>query len=123
MIIFRRYYGLFLVGVIILFLIVFLCKILPNPYAWKTGRTDRARISFDRFVDLYSKKPQSWTLYNTCVDFFSYPDCYAVEFESYLDVLKYKRFRKKMTKKQKKEIQNYNQKDFEEELNKSYGEV
>jgi len=104
----------FLSAVVILFTVVF-----TSRYIWKIGRKDRARISFDKFRDLYSKKPQCWTLYGNCVKFSSYPDSYFIEFESYLDFLKYRRFRKEVAK----EKQVSNQKDLEEELNKSYGEV
>ena len=109
----------FLASVAILFSVVIFCV----RYDWKSSRKDRARISFIRFMDLYSKKPQAWTFYDDCVMFSSYPGDYLIEFESYLDVLKYRRFRKKVAKERLKERQESNQEDFEEELNKSYEEV
>lgn len=109
----------FLAAVIVLFSVVFLC----SRYDWKSSRKDRARISFIRFMDLYSKNPWAWTFYDNCVMFSSYPCDYLIEFETYLDVLKYRRFRKKVAKERLKERLDSNQKDFENELNKSYGEV
>lgn len=98
-------------------------RFLYRYYSWKKSRGNRARISFKRFYELYSKNSWRWELYGDCVQFSSYPVKYSVEFETYLDVLRYKKFRKKATKKQRKEEQESNQKDLEKELDKMHEEV
>lgn len=108
----------FLVAVAVLCFIVF----LYNYCSWKKSRKDRARISFNRFTELYSKNSWRWKLYGDCVRFHSYPFEYDVEFETYLDVLRYKWFRKKVAKERQKEKQNSNQKNLEKEISKRYGE-
>lgn len=114
---------LFLAAVGISVGIICFIAFLYNYNTWKKGRGDRARISFKRFYDLYSKDSWRCTLYGDCVRFSSYPfECF-IEFESYLDVLRYKWFRKKVTKKKQKEKQESNQKDLEKELDKLCEEV
>lgn len=98
-----------------------LARFLYSYRSWEKGRKDRARISFKRFNELYSKESWRWHLHDDCVRFSSYPFEYFVEFETYLDVLKYRRFRKKVTKKEQKEKQESNQKDLEKEIAKRCG--
>jgi hypothetical protein len=113
---------LFLAAVSISVGIIYFIAFLYNYNCWKKSRGDRARISFKRFYELYSKGSWQWTLYGDCIRFSSYPFEYFIEFESYLDVLKYKWFRKKVTKEKQKEKQVSNQKDLEKELEKKYEE-
>jgi predicted HTH transcriptional regulator len=103
--------------------IICFISFLYNYNCWKKSRGDRARISFKRFYELYSKESWRWALYGDCIRFSSYPFEYFIEFESYLDVLKYKWFRKKVTKEKQKEKQESSQKDLEKELDKIYEEV
>lgn len=103
----------------------FLCSIvfLISRCSWKKGRKENlARISFKKFYELYSKEPWRWNLRDDYVRFDSYPFTFTVEFETYLDVLKYKRFRKKVFIEQQKEEHGSKQKDLEKEFDKLYGE-
>lgn len=109
----------FLVAIAILCFIVF----LYDYRSWKKSRGDRARISFKRFTELYSKESWRWKLYDDSVRFDSYPFVYTIEFETYLYVLKYRKFAKKASKERQKEKQDSNQKDLEKELDKLYEEV
>lgn len=108
-----------LLGVVVIFCFA---KFLYSYCSWKKSRGNRARISFKKFYELYSKESWRWNLYDDCVKFDSYPFTFTVEFEIYLDVLKYKRFRKRVTNEQQKEERDSKQKDLEKELAKRYGE-
>lgn len=97
-----------IIGVLLLCGISF---IIINIIFWKTDICKTSpRISYDAFVKWYKVTPKErWALYDTYVRFYTkkYDPCrYAwsgneyhspitIEFKSYLDVLKYKKLRKK----------------------------
>lgn len=98
-----------IIGGLIVFSII---SFITTVIFWKAGICETApRISYDAFVKWYKVTPKErWALYDTYVRFYTkkyeyiykyswsgneYHSPVCIEFKSYLDVLKYKRLRKK----------------------------
>ncbi len=103
---------LFIITIVIGGVLLFSISIfIINIIFWETGVCETApRISYDAFIKWYKVTPKErWTLYDTYVRFYTkkykykyswgdnneYHSPISIEFKSYLDVLKYKRLRKK----------------------------
>ena len=84
--------ALYIIGIIIVtyFIVIYL--------NWKLDRRkDTPRISFKLFKEMYQLNPEKWSMYENYL-YVNYDDnntSHRVDFNNFIDLLRYRRFRKK----------------------------
>lgn len=88
--------------------VVGFCIFFAKYFEWCDYRNERrGRITFKEFIYLYNICPKEWELNQRCIYYYknSYT-AFCLEFETYIDYLRYRLFYKRKIAKEEKEERN-----------------